>query len=829
MSNNSTTNNEHKLKTKVITGFDVYLKENHFLFDPYNPYKKTAPIPKHTHVTTIEDDQLFSRVIFAKPERKHHGIIYADDQNERNIDHDENINTRIAQHKQNSSILIDQKKIRDSINHEKSIIISKSLNDNFNASWELVEMIPDSLSVALNNNYNDDVNVLDDILNKINTNNEIENDTDKIKYVLSEPNSLLDCYYNCSSNVEEFIENKQHASDSMRHISPEKQIILEYALFQKIDIFRSLIQMLIVNTIHEKVIRKINIDITKIGGFDNGTFWMSIIHDNPSKYLQYANITDTNTNRKNGLLNNTIFDSPKTKPQNKSNKIAIHKNIMIDNISQIIELVDQKLVARDKSMSVQMTHLFRNDTVPRDKKQLDNYGIVNYLINHPFLMYCMVDGKLQMYKFFISSLTVDKIQYELYQIDEVVDIEPIRTVIRPKIISRDVTDKFVIMETNKSDKFNKTNKFIIDLEKLNMNVTTDEIIKCDISILQKVNNYATFWSSILGVIINDATKCIKSFISNQKKVKICLEPNFVDHDVCEKILNELQLESNINECVIDKAKTHSEMAYEQIYNKLSKTKLTFGKNIDKSYFVNHQYCSTRIYKDYHPIEYITKILHTKELKNKEHVSKDKFLPLFMNRFKNECELAEFIGSSSLLYETINERIISRDLLFMSDSNDINVFHNINGISNKLCESTIIDLRIKSNCSLKIYVRVENKCLLVAEGKNIHIPIIPSYVMNALHFKLSSDPDELIEELIKSNCPPYVIMNMISVKNPVDEPVNRKGFMVDFVSNYTEFNQITTTILYADNDTLLDNNIDKRVYFGVIRDINHLKSIENLIY
>jgi hypothetical protein len=820
------------LKTKVIAGFDVYMSENDYVFDSCDSDKKSLNSKNYPNYTTSKyKSNLFTRVIFAKPNRLPFDIElgrvrHLEHNIDNNNDNNANYDARIKQHEQNMAININLKKLQSIINREKSLAIPVSFQDNFKSPWELIEMKPEYVDLNLDKikKYNDNENnILEEILNKIEMSDNI-NITNKIERFVLQQDSLLECYHSDINIDESFFLKKEHG---VTH-----QIIIEYALFQKTHMFKSIIQILIANSIYEKVIRKINTDIKKIGGFSEGTFWMSIIHDNSSKYLQFANLIKKDKKNTSPYSKRKIISD--TKNDNSSDRTTVHKDTMINHITEIIESLECNIPSINQYQSTQVTKLFKADEITSGNVQthsFDHYGITKYLINHPFLLYCVVEDKLQLYKFFISSLTVDTIQYELYQIDEIIDAEPIRISLRPKIISRNLTDKFTI------SKQKDIRKFSIEYEKLNMNISTNEISKCDVSVLRKINNYSANWAALINVIITDATKCIRAFITNQKKEKINLDFDTIDQTICEKILNELQigptmgssaksLELNSDILISDAYDLNCYSAYEQMCEHLS-------KNLDKDYFTHHKYSSTKIYRDYHPISYTSQILRTRELKNEGHISKERLLPLFMDRYvNNENILSEFTGTGTILYEKISKRITIRDLVFISDTANTtntksNVYHHINGVHNNLVESTIVDLKIRSNCPLKLYLRVENKCLLVGEGNNIYIPIIPSYVMNGLHFKLASDPDELIEKLSCSNCPPYVNMTFVILKNPTEYPINRNGFMIDFINRYGDSDN-TATVAYI-NHEINSLNSEKRVYFGIIQNIEHINSIENLIY
>jgi len=799
---------DSKIKIKSITGFDVYCKANDYVFDPHSTHKKNLlhlsdssshPIHFWTggHIQTP-----FDRVLFTRPRSMNQPpFMHNRHHNDENVEESRNtiINKNITQYENDPYLHINLKKTQDKINHEKSLFIPTDLDDNDYCLWELIDMKPTDCSEPDVYDVDDDNdNVLDEILQNIKV-DEID-PTDQIEQaeqiLMPESFGLLKCNHKNTEVDDSFYE---------RDSSLTAIILFERALFQRTCMLISIIKTMIANTIYEKVVQKINNDISRIGGFNAGTFWMSIVNDNAVEHLYYANII----RRKYHKFNHQ------------------HQNIMIENVSKLIKLCDD-----DKSKHLIFAKLFKDEISDSPiGVAFDRCGMIKYLVNHPFMLYCVVENKLQLYKFFITSLTSDKIQYELYQIDKISTStstsnisDNIDITSRPHIITRDITNKFsfdvdIDHETPHTNaKQNIKHKFAIDCKKLNIDIISHDITSANSDklhlqkFLQKLNGYTSDWATLLNVIITDATKCIKAFISNKKKKKIDLDFNMIDQKVCEKILNELQTRS------IDTVNIESETTYDKLFNKLN-----------TKYFESNFYSSTRTYRDYHPMSYITRILQTRKLESVDHIKKltnENSLPLFTDRYKTIDKIMPVLADSDIIvYEKFTKRVMMRDLLFIfDDTNDS--YHHINGIcSNNLNESTLIDMKIKSNCPLKLYLRVEQKFILVGEGNNIYVPIIPSYVANAVFFKLSSDPDTLIETLSQSSSPPYVTISFTILKSPPDDVIDHEGFILDFITE--DVQDQTTTVLYVNRET--DETDNRKVYFGVIRDINHLKSIENLIY
>lgn len=280
------------------------------------------------------------------------------------------------------------------------------------------------------------------------------------------------------------------------------------------------------------------------------------------------------------------------------------------------------------------------------------------------------------------------------------------------------------------------------------------------------------------------------------------------------ILNELQ----INPESIENIKTKKIYDNTSVSNKA----LSLDNPFRKIQYINqnnYDYQTSKIYKNYHIIEYVKWLLNDEQILTDTN-EKNTLLP-FMNRYNATISND---NNRNIIYEKNTKRLVIRDILFISDDN--NMFYNINGIDNKFPDSIIIDVLIRSNCPICLYARVENNCILVAEGTNIYIPIIPSFVMNALFFKISADPDKLLDLLINSRTAPYVNITYTIIKNLLrdsidnNDLINHNGFMIDFISKCGNL-----TLLYINKD-IKDKKI---IYFGMIQNSEHLKKIENLIY
>lgn len=810
-------------KIKIISGRDAYFKE-----DMYQ-YEQLSNI---SHETKKNNPRLLTRVIFGKKK-----II----QNNNDTD---NINESIKNLSQNPIAIINFQKRQEIASHEKSLFVSKTFADNQNSPWELVQFDPDNYFDNFDDISNNPIeDPIDNILQKI------YDSDDTIS--MSEPNDLLKCYHvnknlrSCFSfdllSIKDY-EKKSSTGDDESILT--KRLKVDYALYQNIEELRSIIQILISNSIIEKVIKKINSDIKLLDGFNvepksqselssipkqnmnTSTFWMSSVYDDLTKTLSFI------TDKKN--IRNILPINCK------------HKNFMVTNIMKIIECFE-------KTQSEHVLKLFNhNDSF---NSFIDQYGITKYLIHHPFLLYCVVNDKIQLYKFFISNISSNEIRYELFQIHELYPqnsiIESSPTEIgftrRPKIISRNIIEKFKFINKNDPiNKYNKDKQVMFEINKLNLKIEKTEIEELNNTIFQKINTYVSNWSSLINIIIKDATKCIRAFITNSKKRKIDFDINIVDHNLCEKILNEIQILDLIDDKLV-KLSVESDIniidPVEHVFNKICKIVPEFVLNHGD--YSKYRYISSKIYTDFHPMKHLIKLLHNRELINidtKHFESNRNIRMTFIERYSNDSLLKNFVEDNHVMYQHKMSYIVLRDLVYINDS--IDLFHNINNIhipqthsKFEFNESIIINLKINSNCHLKIYTRIENNCLLLAEGKNINIPIIPNYVLRYIFIKVD-DPDKIINEIKKSISPPFVKLTYSILNSPANFNFTRDGFMIDFMSdienienneNNQKATKIVNTFLYVNKEINIKNCHTKRIFFGIIQNETHLTKIEKLIY
>ena len=59
---------------------------------------------------------------------------------------------------------------------------------------------------------------------------------------------------------------------------------------------------------------------------------------------------------------------------------------------------------------------------------------------------------------------------------------------------------------------------------------------------------------------------------------------------------------------------------------------------------------------------------------------------------------------------------------------------------------ICNLTFNSNCVMMMYIRINDKCMLIGEGKTIKFPIIYEHDMNNIFLKFEANPDKIIDEL-----------------------------------------------------------------------------------
>lgn len=511
------------------------------------------------------------------------------------------------------------------------------------------------------------------------------------------------------------------------------------------DNFRHFIKVIMVNNIVKKTVNKLNslIETDVFGKFFKGT-WFTI------------NYSDTRN------ISTYILNTVNKYGRNLNDEEIFAHSIPNDMLNELNILIDNFYFPAKETENAFLRLLHDAKYV---QNPIDAYGTYEYLLHHPFLFALDLGEKIQMYKFFVTNISLDKIEYELYQIDSndsnVNDSNNISNAVHKKIITRDLTNKF---EMNKFNVYSFGDKFIWDRQQT-FPTFASLIDETAIDYI-KISKY---WTSVMCFILTDATKCIKAFIDNPSKTKFNLDSNLVSIKLCESILNEFQFreikEFDLNLLLL---------GYES------------------------RYSSSELYK-YHPF-YLLKKLNTNKLY-------DGRLPLFTkNKIKNK------VTCTNMKYHKHKKVTYLTDMFFVEDIDG--VYNYTSSVKTDFHGDILTDLLIKSNFTIKIYFKIADNCLLVTEGKSIHIPATYTRLMNACFIKVECKETEL------DNTRPYVLItcNVVEVKDS-EQRQRQTGFMMEC----TNENQNTTTLLY------FDERIDsKRIVYMSLIDDSNIKDVEKLI-
>ncbi|VBB17607.1 hypothetical protein YASMINEVIRUS_70 [Yasminevirus sp. GU-2018] len=793
-----------KLRTKTVEGYNVYLQEGNFNMADSD----SSSLVTHSRINP-RSVVLFSRVVFGRTSDD----IFLPDRLTRRIGdetEDEDIERR---RKQSTPNIVDLRKIRQIIERERSLMVPRTIKDNLRSPWELVILDPnavDERTAKYKKSTSTREDPLDEILASL---TDGDNSLGTVSTVfIAPPKMLAKCSYHESGLEIKPLCNELYAS---------KVLMLEGIFYKDVKKFRSIIQVLFANAIIEKIVSKINIDLKGIQGLNPKSFWNSIVYDDVSQSFDFL---------ERRMSKNSFIQHHQDAPQ---------KGYLLDTLATIIELVHHDPQMVMKMCGGEIEHGGKSNSGNDMFDFIDGYGASKYLLNHPFLFYCVVDDKVQMYKFFVTKLTPSSIEYELYQIDSLNKNittfgninSTINVNIRPKVITRNISDKFSFRQGSPSsspdprfDSKTEPKKFVIDYEKSFIKVTRDEVTSLSDTVFQKINTYVNYVASIVGVVINDATRCVKAFINNQKKIKVDFDPTKVALSDFNSVLNELQL--------ISDARTETGPALceatDQVDTNRDLCRVLKGKiapNFDSAVSTNDSYVKSKLYSTYHPLSYLSRLMTTNVITKGGSYTESNFVPLFTNRefFKKVVTKQEGVGKGSIIHKKVVDTAVMRDVMFSSDGS---TYHHMNGFTQTDGSKIILDLRIKSNCRLKLYARVENNCQLIGEGENIYVPILYTEALNSVFIKLDSNPDEIIESLVRSKAPPFIKTSYVSLSTSADVEDPPSGFITECISNYGEKNQYATSTMYIDKET---DTKKRMVYFGTINSKSHFESIENMFF
>lgn len=577
------------------------------------------------------------------------------------------------------------------------------------------------------------------------------------------------------------------------------------------------IYSLIASVIFDKSLKLINRYIMETNILEPGTFWCSI--ESP-----YIGSTDT-------------IQSTRSPKSQKMKMIDYVENVLYqhDNSVMLMCLFNFRTIpdpdAPHYHYQDYTNDIYPNMMCPRtndsETSSFDDIGIKHIIQSHPFILYCIVENeKLQMYKLIITDLDYPKkIGYDMYQIDN--DSSTPRL-----LISRDITNKFIQYSTDPRStdprstdprstdprSTDRSNNFEINLEHSNItvNIFESQWRRCLYAepIINAIIQYISYWSLLTKFIIEDATRCVRAFIKNPKKVKISIDPSTVDHSVIRSLLQEKIIEKiDVKDNYLD-----------------SILQITAIRQYVK-------FPETTIHKRFHPLSILTELLQIKPLIDKKEY----------NRLNTNCNIFDNITSEVLLKkyivaEHIKKSQYMRDIVFFDDYFVLDTF-NKNIFKSILLDATndkmkkpyismneqnknnkpnriICNFSIKSSIPLNIYIKVNDSCQLIGHGTLIRFPIVYEYIVQNMFIKFDKTPEEILEIVKLSNVPPFIQMEGTFLTEYNQNYPN--SYMIEVVSQSQDNQEIVVSIALIEHE--FDNNI--YIYFGQIRDIDHLLSIES---
>jgi hypothetical protein len=635
------------------------------------------------------------------------------------------------------------------IDQIRKLYIPKTFLDNKNTPWDIFVLHSKETHRNMSNNQ---IKTIDMILDRL--------CSMKKQYIISEKsNKLLDApkeyllmhmnLYYCDDSVDEIKEYMLFESnintiifrtpdlETFKFLKSKSSMNTDYlmdVLDKLVTYVSQTIKMLMTNTILEKLIRRINRDILGIDNINPKSFW--ITHES--------------------IIHQVIVDVKNFFPDRSKSPVFstdTYKDRLINYIKDITERNQFYSIAR-------CCKIFNNNNI---KPNFDEYGITTGLINHPFIFNLIIDNKIQIYKLVITDINYPKnISYKLFLSD------------RQQIISRDIVNKFDGM---------------IKKEFIKLDISEREIFDKDVALLLRLNKYASYWASLMNIIMNDATRCIRAYVKNEKKTKITLD-NYSLTDI-KSYLSEIQIPDILS----------------------SDPFLTD---------IRTQFQDSELFNTYHIIKKISKF--------KNFINVDKFIQLFNLTKQNtypgltDQQLYDHLLNHCILIKPEHYHYYMRKMTFVDNQYLIGLTEKIIG-NNKYIISNLL---IKSNLSIKIYLCYNDSIILIGRGNKILFPLIPNIIAKnmkiCIDMETYSDPDMVMNELKKSNSLPYIAISGLWLRTNINIDMN--SVMFDSLSHMNE-SESMNTFLYLEQNT--PDQKHKYVYFGQIYDPSDCETkLKNLI-
>lgn len=839
------------LKTRTISGFDAFTKLAEY-DDQSNDHKSSGRT----------DKSYLANVVFGSKRPRQTRRIRRNENDE-----PDTVAVRSEQIVDNPYQIVQKDIIDAKIRAERELYVPKSIQDNAKVPWELVvmSMVDESIDTSISTGTDPGTNSsrpIDDFLNSIDFSNpNVENldqeskdnssdeaSEDHFLHIPSSPDtpvSIGQIVESPDTNIDTVLaahdsnlKGSKKDKDKKKFLQKTDKLMpsrLQYhntGLFSWADMswirrrglytdpldidaskyqtnegvikkISNTMNLMIVNTVLEKLIKRSNHEVKKMDGIDPKSFWMT---DESSMYALSEVL----------FFSNPVRSETKVDVVGQSAKRSIerefHKRQMLDYVKHILS---------DDNMCTgqQMKKFFSAITNIHKIPNFDEYGVTHALKNHPFVFYCVVDGRSQLYKLVVTDINYPtKINYKLYQIDTLPkNGSGDEFVTRPLIISRDVTDKFT---DTKGGLPVDSNKFTIQKNFVKLEVNESELTSKDVILLHRLNDYATYWASFMNNIMNDATRCIRAYVRNAKKTKIQFDPSPSIKQI-RSVLSEIHKP----ELLVSDVKQEA-----QNRNNAMKVLLDTGILTQRlTHSLTHERSGSLMFRMFHPFSQLIR-----EVSKKQIVDKDKF-----NELKDQISKQSTTGSADLYDRLISNVVLTkkekyhvylRDMVFMNDGN--NVYHyvtDLNTMGNKLFTNTkniICDLSFSSNCIIKIYLRMNDVCMLIGEGNTVKFPMIYEHIVHNMFIKIEADPDRIMERLKKNNVPPYIQISGTWMKTNMSEKTSvfDVGCVIDCLSNSGTSEEKLAS--YVKVNFEVD---DKRyLYFGQIKNSEHMQQIESMV-
>lgn len=821
------------LKTRYITGFDAFTK-----IAEYDEHD--ASVKASNGKNDVLGVSHLASLVFGTQSRNTRRI--------RRTDGDEVVQFNTVQSASPHQIV--QKDIRETqIQNEKQLFVPNTFTENRKVPWELVVMslVDDQSNIPTTNSSSIGSKPIDNFLDLIDFSG-LENDKslDESKDCSSDEVSQdidSNTQHDSSDHVTMLTQDKNKCKEKFLHRTdklmpsrlqfhntmeyeklsapypeclsmrrdiihtPDEILNQEYKIRNNITIkISNTIYLMIINTVLEKLMKRINHEVKKMDGIDPKSFWIT---DESNMFASsdvsfFSRIPNTQAN---------------VHGKEKNANREIHKK-------QMLEYVQHAICENNICTVSQMKELFASRKNIPKLLDFDEYGITTALKNHPFIFYCVVDGRCQMYKLVITDINYPtKINYKLYQIDKLPSNNSNdEFVVRPLIISRDITDKFTTVKTqNTSDSQNsdskKLSKFVLQKNFVKLEVNDQELRDKDVILLHRLNDYATYWASFIYNIMNDATRCIRAYVRNPKKTKIQFDP-MISPKIIRSILSEIHRPDLL-----------AEDAKEKVQNRLVAINSLRELQIITDNFLEDRGKESLMFRMFHPFSHLIR-----EVSKKQIVDKEKFNKLTEEISQQTTlstdlhDLHDRLISNVVLMRKSKYHTYLRDMLFMN--NDENIYHFVTDLTtsiNKIFDNTkniICNLSFSSNCIMKMYIRVNDTCVLIGEGNNIKFPMIYEHIVHNMFIKIEADPDKIIDMLKKTNIPPYIqVFGTWMKTNMSDESsIFDVGSIIDCISNCGTSKETLSTYLKVN----LEVDDKKYLYFGQIKNHEHMQEIESMI-